>query len=106
MTVYVDELVNYERFRLSPRVRRAGATWCHMLADSSEELHAFAKRIGLKRAWAQKVGQVDEHYDLVPSKREEAVRQGAVEITRREGGRMVNERIEARETAKRRGEVG
>ena len=36
--------------------------WCHMATDGSfEELHAFAARLGLRRAWFQR-----DHYDLPP----------------------------------------
>ena len=60
--------------------------WCHMVSDTSEEeLHAFAARIGLKRSWAQLRPKASAaHYDLTPSRRAEAVRCGAVEVTSRE----------------------
>ena len=51
---------------------------CHMLADSLDELHAMADRIGMKRKWFQNKGV--PHYDLSKSKRELAVRYGAVEL--------------------------
>lgn len=65
------------------RARRAGAPhghrWCHMLADSNEELLAFASRLGLKAEWFQ-----GDHFDLLPARREHALRLGAVEVTSRE----------------------
>lgn len=48
MSVYVDELVDY-----GVRIGRAGPWWCHLVADSEDELHAFAKRIGMARSWFQ-----------------------------------------------------
>ena len=52
----------------------------HMQADTVEELHAFAARLGLKREWFQeRPGCPDlDHYDLTASKREMALRLGAI----------------------------
>ncbi len=60
--------------------------WSHMVSDASEdELHAFAARLGLKRAWFQcRPKASSAHYDLVPTKRALAVRLGAVEVSSRE----------------------
>ena len=80
MTIYVDPL---HKYRLTPDVLRDryGDTWCHMGTDGSvEELHAFAKAIGLRRGWFQDVAKIP-HYDLIPSKREEAIKQGAKEVS-------------------------
>lgn len=52
---------------------------CHMLADSVEELHAMADRIGIQRKWFQ-----GDHYDICLSKRKLAVEAGAVECSSRE----------------------
>jgi hypothetical protein len=54
-----------------------GYEWCHLFADASEELHAFAERIGLKRSWVQRPETKWEHYDLTPQKRAQAVKAGA-----------------------------
>jgi hypothetical protein len=57
--------------------------WCHMISDQSDvELHDMARRIGLRREWFQNVGT--PHYDLRPSKREQALKAGAQEISDRE----------------------
>ena len=60
--------------------------WCHMVSDvSEEELHEFAARIGLHRAWAQLRPMASAaHYDLMPWRRALAVKLGAVEVSRRE----------------------
>jgi hypothetical protein len=50
-----------------------------MFADNEEELHAMAARIGLKEEWFQ-TGHTNpkfHHYDIIPSKRELAIRFGA-----------------------------
>lgn len=71
MTVYVDKLFKYKNKQ-----------WCHMWADDEEELHSFALILGLKREWAQfHQGMITLlHYDLVPSKRALALKNGAVEF--------------------------
>lgn len=78
MTVYVDELIDYG-WTLGPS--------CHMTADSDEELHTFALKLGMKRSWFQGPPKHTlHHYDLVRSKRILAVRYGAHELTGREAG--------------------
>lgn len=72
MAVYVDELRDY-----GVVIRGNGPVWCHMTADTLDELHEMADRLRLRR-WFQ--DKSVPHYDLVPSKRREAVKQGAVEV--------------------------
>lgn len=93
MAVYVDEAV----------WQRRGRAWCHLVADSSEELEEFAARLGLRRAWLQsKPGRPwKDHYDLPGWARSEAVRLGARELTMREMGAHL-----ARRRAAFREEVG
>jgi hypothetical protein len=86
MSVYVDKLRNWG-WRLGPS--------CHLYADTNEELHAFAKKIGLKREWFQE-STSGPHYDLTVSRREKAVRLGAIEHTDRQ---MVNYMRAWRKTA-------
>ncbi len=86
MSVYVDPL--FAAVLQGAQARRHGTRWCHMFADSIDELHAMADRIGLKRAWFQDDARLP-HYDLVPSKRALAVRCGAVEVSRRDVGARV-----------------
>lgn len=74
MTVYVDDLHKYPT---KLRIFMDGS--CHLMAETEEELHAFAERLHLLGAWFQK-----DHYDLTPAKRALAIRLGAVQITSRE----------------------
>lgn len=69
MTVYVDDFA----------LPKNGAVWFHMMADTEAELHEFADGIGLERRRFQ-----DDHYDVTASKRTEAVKAGAVEVTSRD----------------------
>lgn len=70
MAVYVDLAKNkYGRMVM-----------CHMLADSLDELHEMANRIGVQRKWFQEKNI--PHYDICKSKRALAVQYGAVEIER------------------------
>ena len=53
----------------------------HMLADTEAELHAMARKLGLRRAWFQDKGSTP-HYDVCLSKRQEAIALGAVAVDR------------------------
>jgi hypothetical protein len=81
---YVDGLVAI--VSEEPQARRVGARhghrWCHLIADTAEELHELARRIGLKREWAQLSRRGLLHYDLTPTKRAAAVKLGAIELDR------------------------
>jgi hypothetical protein len=75
MAVYVDWLCKHGWRHYGKPVES-----CHLLADTLDDLHAFAEKIGLRRAWFQNGSA--PHYDLVSSRREAAVKAGAVELTR------------------------
>lgn len=81
MSAYVDVLMTHASEHVGPAARRTsernGHRWCHMIADTEDELHALARRIGLKRAWFQA-----DHYDLVPGRRAAAIAAGATELER------------------------
>jgi len=47
MAVYVDSA------NIRATVGRLSSTWCHLTADTKDELHEFAARIGLRRSWFQ-----------------------------------------------------
>lgn len=69
MAVYVDDVkIPYRRMLM-----------CHMWADTREELHAMADRIGVQRRWFQRPPKASwEHYDICLTKRALAVRYGAI----------------------------
>jgi hypothetical protein len=73
VSVYVDvSLYGYGRMVM-----------CHMIADTPDELHAMADRIGVARRWFQQPPRASFwHYDIAKSKRELAVAAGAVECDR------------------------
>ncbi len=77
MTVRVDELVLWPT-----RIRCFANGSCHLMADTEDELHAFAARLGLRRAWFQPLSS--PHYDLTASKRARALELGAVFVPGRE----------------------
>lgn len=91
MTVYVDELRQWPT-----RIRCFKPGSCHLMADTLDELHAFAARLGLKRAWFQD-HRLHPHYDLTASKRARALELGAVFVPGKEQARARLERaLEAR----------
>ena len=73
MPVYVDSSLHKYRYMVM----------CHMAADTVEELHATADKIGLKRRWLQDPKR-RPHYDICKQMRVEAVRAGAIEISSKE----------------------
>jgi hypothetical protein len=66
---------------------------CHMLADTPDELHAMADKIGVARRWYQRDASTP-HYDVCMSMRALAVAAGAIEVDRR-GTVAVIKRIRA-----------
>lgn len=85
--IYVDEseawgkIIGYTNQQASNVGARHNHQWCHMFSDEADcqELHDFAKKIGLKREWFQ-----GDHYDLVPTKRAKAIALGAKSVSRAE----------------------
>jgi len=71
MSVYVDDAVTLWR----------GQRWAHLMADTLDELHAMAARLGMpRRAFQDK--RSGAHYDVNEALREEALRLGAIAISR------------------------
>jgi len=78
MAVYVDSL-----FRFPGHPRFPWAQSCHLFADSAEELHAFARELGMKVEWSQLGRRGVLHYDLNPERRALALALGAIALDRR-----------------------
>ena len=74
MAVYVDDY----------RGRLGRMIMCHMMADTVEELHEFAEKLGMKREWFQNGSA--PHYDVSLTRRALAIKLGAVELPIRIGG--------------------
>ncbi|MET4728715.1 hypothetical protein ABIE09_002526 [Lysobacter enzymogenes] len=92
MTVYVDDAVWPWR----------GDRWAHLMADTLDELHEFAQRLGKPRASFQdKLSGC--HYDVNARMRERALELGAVAISRHRDRAQVRAIIQrARDQAARR----
>jgi hypothetical protein len=92
MTVYVDDAVTLWR----------GRRWAHLMADTLDELHAFAAALGLpRRAFQDKTSGA--HYDVPAELREQALLLGAIPLSRhRERARL--RAVIARAKAQGRGE--
>jgi hypothetical protein len=74
--IYVDSISFYPGKMISPVARKHGHKWSHLFGDDVEELHRFAKGLGLRRSYFQdKPGF--PHYDLTPVKRNMAILKGA-----------------------------
>jgi hypothetical protein len=71
MAVYID----------NARIPYGRMIMCHMVADTLDELHAMAERLGLRRKWFQDKGSVP-HYDVGLSKKKIAIEFGAEEVGR------------------------
>ncbi|RQU81938.1 DUF4031 domain-containing protein [Burkholderia cenocepacia] len=72
MAVYVD----------NARIAWRGRRWCHLVADSLDELHGFATLLGLKRGWFQAQASLP-HYDVTVEIRDIALSRGAVAVDKR-----------------------
>lgn len=87
MTVYVDNV------RIPATVGPYTARWSHLTADTRDELHTFAARLGLKRAWFQEPKGINGkppkpgsysaecwHYDVTDRVRRHAIKLGAIPV--------------------------
>lgn len=90
-----DDCYHGEGAAQASRVGRKNShQWSHMWCDEGEEekLHDIARKIGMRREWCQDKKPDFVHYDLVPSRRERALRCGAVEKSLMEWMRERKER--------------
>ncbi|MFM0096373.1 DUF4031 domain-containing protein [Paraburkholderia nemoris] len=87
MAVYVD----------NARIAWRGRHWCHLVADSLDELHGFATLLGLKRGWFQAQASLP-HYDVTVEIRDIALSRGAVAVDGRTlviRGRQLKQELQA-----------
>jgi hypothetical protein len=92
MGVYVD--------RLQPSVPSKTWRWtksAHLIADTLEELHEFAERIGLRRAWFQQGST--PHYDLTETRYAKALALGVTVLERKDFVAVIR-RLRAERVAK------
>lgn len=106
MTVYVDDA------RIKAKVSSWDTRWSHLFADTPDELHAFAARLGLRRSWFQDPTVVGKprarpgsraaenwHYDVTDAKRRQAITMGAVPVTWRDAVGIITARYEQTKAA-------
>ena len=73
MSVYVDNM----------KAKYGTMIMCHMLADTEEELHEMAAKIGINKKWHQYPGTYKSHYDISLTKKDLAIKNGAILVNRR-----------------------
>jgi hypothetical protein len=100
MTIYVDDA------HLPATVGRHTSSWCHLTADTQQELHEFAARLGLKRSYFQPGKPIGGkpspfwHYDVTAGMRVKSIGIGAQPTPWRE----MPDIMRAREAARQRHE--
>lgn len=73
MSIYVDDAI----------WKWQGRKWCHLLADDIDELHRFAREIGLHRSSYQGPPKTaNPHYDITGFERSRALARGAISCDR------------------------
>jgi hypothetical protein len=82
---YVDSLREY------PNAGLRFTEFCHLLADTREELHAMADELGIPRRFFQE-HPYRWHHDLPAHLRAQAVALGAHEVTMHEVGALLRRR--------------
>jgi hypothetical protein len=104
MAVYVDDAAIPATVP-NGQVRHT-SQWSHLFADTQEELHEFAARLGLRRSYFQPGKPRGDgspsphwHYDVTAGKRQQALRLGAQPVTWRDAPRIMRERDAAAERA-------
>ncbi len=85
MAVYLDD------WRQPAHLGPVDDRWSHLVADTDEELHEFASRMGMRREWFQhKENRPHQgHYDVPERARQRALDLGAVPVTWRQLGAML-----------------
>lgn len=72
MTVYVDDA----------NISFRGEKWCHLLADSLNELHSFANSLNIDKCWFHRDASYP-HYDISSTIRLIAIKKGAIPADRK-----------------------
>jgi hypothetical protein len=100
MTVYADNA------HIPATVGRHTSSLCHLTADSPEELHEFAGRLGLRRSYFQPGQPRGDgspspfwHYDVTASMCTKAIRMGALSVPWRKTPGIMRARETARAAA-------
>ena len=75
MALYVDRLIDY-----TGRVPYRHKVWCHLVADTDDELLAAAAELGASEDWMQGRRGWDSHFDVPAPWRASAIELGAVEV--------------------------
>jgi hypothetical protein len=78
MAVYVDNMHE------TPIGQFGRMKMSHLIADTRKELIEMIGKIKVNPKWIQSFGTPREHFDICLSKRQLAVKHGAIEITYRE----------------------
>src|SRR3546814_8115244 len=76
MRIYVDAAIH----------RWRGTLWCHMFSPNIDDLHQFAREIGMRREWFQDPRTSSKiswpHYDIIAQRRQVALSLGAIAVGR------------------------
>jgi hypothetical protein len=72
--IYVDRL---QRTRRPPKQAWSYYNFCHLTADTKEELISFAEQLGLREEYIQVSRNGTLHFDLTKNKRFLAIKFGA-----------------------------
>lgn len=75
-------LYTHEPMGCVPNHRWRWSQVAHLIGDTDDELHDFARRIGMQRTWFQADGRLP-HYDLTPERYRLALAAGAETMTLR-----------------------
>lgn len=82
--ILIDEVIDWGQ----PLNRKYGPS-AHMFSDllgeaGTQELLAFARKIGMRAEWIQSQGTRHEHFDVFGNRRPRAIAAGARDVTKHE----------------------
>lgn len=83
-----------QRYQKAGLLRGRPFTSSHMIstlagAEGRRELVAFGRRIGMREAWLQKPGTYLEHFDVMNSRYQDAIREGALAVGLAKTGQLM-----------------